>query len=521
MYCGRTPWPWSGTCWWGVEWEDTGSPDTLVLDQRIELRGFSAGSFAGLSTLQLLWKIPNVVTKGKLGAIACPPQLLVTPPATHALRLLHMSQINYVCGSLAIANWISSRFAIRMLALRALPIRSTLEQGSTAIRIGSRSISRQAGGTLPGFSSCTPMLRAAKRDATPLRLFSWLSFRLETAVEALLEEIMYFALNMTWTHCEVYWDLDLNPLKTSGGQPVDWGASVFGLEVFLAWILIDTIIHPCFKHAVSHVARVCAFGHWNPSSRTPLIMCVLLVNLTTLFVDGFGFEHDLDALWILLGSGFWTLWNQWRAASGIGGFGVWPPFLGFDWSFLFLVTSAFSRRYFVEMPVIPWWHLYPWAFCGLLWPLGVFAWWFVVQSALLWTLPYFVVFVTIMAFMVVQLGCSAFRICFWWFSHHFVVFQQNLDVLDGIWYFGLGRSGFHGCFDDFSLDLNFGLIIFVFRCIWQPWKVPCQICRWKNLQVRRCHAKSAGKKFKVRRCHRNFASKKIFQGEKVLSQICR
>ena len=29
-------------------------------------------------------------------------------------------------------------------------------------------------------------------------------------------------------------------------------------------------------------------------------MCVLLVNLTTLFVDGFGFEHDLDArIWIL------------------------------------------------------------------------------------------------------------------------------------------------------------------------------------------------------------------------------
>ena len=32
----------------------TGSPDTLVLDQRIDLRGFSAGSFAGLSSLQLL-----------------------------------------------------------------------------------------------------------------------------------------------------------------------------------------------------------------------------------------------------------------------------------------------------------------------------------------------------------------------------------------------------------------------------------------------------------------------------------
>ena len=66
-----------------------GSPDTLMFDQRIDLRGFSAGSFAGLSTLHLLWKIPNVVTNGKLGAIACPPQLIVTPPADHTLHLLH------------------------------------------------------------------------------------------------------------------------------------------------------------------------------------------------------------------------------------------------------------------------------------------------------------------------------------------------------------------------------------------------------------------------------------------------
>ena len=60
----------------------TGSPDTLVCDQRIDLKGFSAGSFAGLSTLHLLWKIPNVVTNGKLGAIAC-------PPTDHTLHLLH------------------------------------------------------------------------------------------------------------------------------------------------------------------------------------------------------------------------------------------------------------------------------------------------------------------------------------------------------------------------------------------------------------------------------------------------
>ena len=41
----------------------TGSPDTLV----------SAGSFAGLCLLQLLWKIPNVVTSGKLGAFFASP----------------------------------------------------------------------------------------------------------------------------------------------------------------------------------------------------------------------------------------------------------------------------------------------------------------------------------------------------------------------------------------------------------------------------------------------------------------
>ena len=33
---------------------------------------------------------------------------------------------------------------------------------------------------------------SVKRDATPLRLLSWLSFRLEPAVEALIEETMLY-----------------------------------------------------------------------------------------------------------------------------------------------------------------------------------------------------------------------------------------------------------------------------------------------------------------------------------------
>ena len=84
-----------------------GSPDTLMFDQRIDLRGFSAGSFAGLSSLHLLWKIPNVVTNRKLGVIACPPSNLIACPPSNLSSLLRLITpftcctvrlINYVCG---------------------------------------------------------------------------------------------------------------------------------------------------------------------------------------------------------------------------------------------------------------------------------------------------------------------------------------------------------------------------------------------------------------------------------------
>ena len=50
---------------------------------------------------------------------------------------------------------------------------------------------------------------------------------------------MVLALSMTWTHCEVYWDLDFEPSETSGGQPVALGASVFGLHF---WDSIDHFV---------------------------------------------------------------------------------------------------------------------------------------------------------------------------------------------------------------------------------------------------------------------------------------
>ena len=56
----------------------------------------------------------------------------------------------------------------------------------------------------------------------------------------------------------------LNPLTTSNGlfSQWHWGASMFGLQrYFWAWVLIDTIMHPCFKHCGAVMEQgSCAFG---------------------------------------------------------------------------------------------------------------------------------------------------------------------------------------------------------------------------------------------------------------------
>ena len=164
----------------------TGSPDTLVLDQRVEPRGFSAGSFAGLSTLQLLWKIPNVVTKGKLGAIACPPQLLVTPPATHALHLLH-----YESDRLCV--WKPGQRQLDQLQIRYTYVRTEGPAYKEHFGAKEHSYSHWLSLDLPaGWWDLARLLFMHPNAATPLRLLSWLSFRLEPAVEALIEETMLY-----------------------------------------------------------------------------------------------------------------------------------------------------------------------------------------------------------------------------------------------------------------------------------------------------------------------------------------
>ena len=171
----------------------TGSPDTLVFDQRIDLRGFSAGSFAGLSTLHLLWKIPNVVTNGKLGAIACPPQLIVTPPTDHTLHLLH-----YEADQLCV--WKPGEHQLDQLKIRYTYV--STEGPAYKEHFGAKehnyshwlSLNHTAGWwDLARFLFVNPEAAStAKRDAAPLRLLSWLSFRLEPSVDELIEGTMTY-----------------------------------------------------------------------------------------------------------------------------------------------------------------------------------------------------------------------------------------------------------------------------------------------------------------------------------------
>ena len=178
----------------------TGSPDTLVFDQRIDVRRFSAGSFAGLSALHLLWKIPNVVTNGKLGAIACPPQLIVTPPTDHTLHLLH-----YEADQLCV--WKPGEHQLDQLQIRYTYV--STEGPAYKEHFGAKernyshwlSLNHTAGWwDLARFLFVNPeAASSAKRDATPLRLLSWLSFRLEPAVDELDSDL----LALGTTHLEM------------------------------------------------------------------------------------------------------------------------------------------------------------------------------------------------------------------------------------------------------------------------------------------------------------------------------
>ena len=175
-------------------------PDSSL---EVNVRGFSAGSFSGLAFLHILWSIPKVTTKGCLGAIACPPSLLnmSRAKAEDQLHLIHFEsdrlcswkpgpkQMQECCTSYTyITNEIASykgHFGpdehdySHWMALN-------LPQGRIALRV---------------LLFIRPEAASkAKRDATPLRLISWLSYKLNPELELFIEQAMEHL--STWKETE-------------------------------------------------------------------------------------------------------------------------------------------------------------------------------------------------------------------------------------------------------------------------------------------------------------------------------
>ena len=161
--------------------------------QEVNVRGFSAGSFSGLAFLHILWSIPRVTTKGYLGAIACPPSLLdiSRAKANDQLHLIHYESdrlCSWKPGLSQLTNEIASykgHFGpsehdySHWLALN-------LPHGRIALRI---------------LLFIRPEAASkAKRDATPLRLISWLSYKLNPELELFIEQAMEHL--STWKESE-------------------------------------------------------------------------------------------------------------------------------------------------------------------------------------------------------------------------------------------------------------------------------------------------------------------------------
>ena len=77
------------------------------------IRGFSAGSYSGLSMCHLLWRMPHVSVRGTLGGIALPPALLSRIPVSEGERLLL-----YHYTSDTLCQWRPGPAALRALACK-------------------------------------------------------------------------------------------------------------------------------------------------------------------------------------------------------------------------------------------------------------------------------------------------------------------------------------------------------------------------------------------------------------------
>ena len=144
------------------------------------------------SEVSLQAVLPDMLTQSRLGAIACPPEMLVAPPkGDHVLHLFH-----YEGDSLC--NWRPGTQLLTDCCAQYTFVKN--ENSSYSVHFGpsDHGYSHWLGLTLPlgayelsQFLFLLPAAAAgAKRDATPLRLISWLRFHLDPEVKGLIDSAM-------------------------------------------------------------------------------------------------------------------------------------------------------------------------------------------------------------------------------------------------------------------------------------------------------------------------------------------
>ena len=160
---------------------------------RVDIKGFSAGSYVGLALIHVLREIKSVRTRSVLGAIACPPVFLKVPDDRHTVHLTH-----YVPDKLC--RWNPGQPFLDTLRCKYTIVNGHFDLHHHHFGKDEHNYSHWLGLPLEGGTFSLPhlMMRyddaalSQRRDAAPLRLISWLTFSLPYWLQDVVEALMTF-----------------------------------------------------------------------------------------------------------------------------------------------------------------------------------------------------------------------------------------------------------------------------------------------------------------------------------------
>ena len=157
------------------------------------IRGFSAGSYSGLSMCHLLWRMQHVSVRGTLGGISLPPVLLSRIPGMQGERLLLYHYTNDT-----LCQWKPGPDTLKALACKYCIVSNDAAELRGHFGSAEHSYGHWLDLDLPeGEHTLWRLLRShvaiacpRHRDAAPLRLVSWMSCEPPAHIEALLRQLM-------------------------------------------------------------------------------------------------------------------------------------------------------------------------------------------------------------------------------------------------------------------------------------------------------------------------------------------